>query len=176
MNARCFVQPALNCKVRATKSRQNAFQWALKAWRFWASYSWVNVSLFCYSCVPQNRSNEIKWNLENYFFPKCLSKQLPLLWNALKSSWAAAPGPHVPLHKVQVKYSSASLDHICMQLSAEETLFRKPANYTRVAAAAFKVVCVQMRVITFVRDCFFVWSIYIAGIFECCNFAHGLCM
>lgn len=43
-----------------------------------------------------------------------------------------------------------------MQLSAEETLFRKPANYTRVAAAAFKVVCVQMRMITFVRDCFFV--------------------
>lgn len=110
------------------------------------------------------------------FFPKCLSKQLSLLWNARKSSSAAAPGPHVPLHKVQVKYSSASLDHICMQLSAEETLFRKPANYTRVAAAAFKVVCVQMRMITFVRDCFFVWSIYIAGIFECCKFAHGLCM
>lgn len=74
-------------------------------------------------------------------------------WNALKSSWAAAPGPHVPLHKVQVKYSSAALDHICMQLTAEETLFRKPANYTRVAAAAFKVVCVQMCMITFVRDC-----------------------
>lgn len=42
-----------------------------------------------------------------------------------------------------------------MQLSAEETLYCKPANYTGVAAAAaagsarFKVVCVQMCLIAF---------------------------
>lgn len=40
-----------------------------------------------------------------------------------------------------------------MQLSAEETLLCKPANYTRVAAAGFKVVCVQMCLIAFVYVC-----------------------
>lgn len=79
-----------------------------------------------------------------------------------KCSWATARGPELPLHKVWVKYLSAALDHICMQLSAEETLFCKPANYTRVAAAdAFKVVCVQMRAITFVCARSFVWCFYI---------------
>lgn len=41
-----------------------------------------------------------------------------------------------------------------MQLIAEETLFCKPANYIRVAAAAgFGVVCVQMCLIAFVYAC-----------------------
>lgn len=49
-----------------------------------------------------------------------------------------------------------------MQLSAEETLFSKPANYTRAAAAGFKVVCVQMCLIAFVYACVSV-CVYICG-------------
>lgn len=41
-----------------------------------------------------------------------------------------------------------------MQLSAEETLFSKPANYVGVAAAAgFRVVSAQMCLIAFVYAC-----------------------
>ena len=40
-----------------------------------------------------------------------------------------------------------------MQLSAEETLCSKPANYIGAGAAGFKVVCVQICLIAFVFLC-----------------------
>lgn len=56
-----------------------------------------------------------------------------------------------------------------MQLSAEETLFCKPANYTRVAAAAAgsKVVCVQMALIALVHACVSVCEVFIDMVCVC---------
>lgn len=62
VNVRRCVQPAVNCNVR-TRSHQNASQRALKATTLWASYSWATASLLCYSCAPQNETNEIYKNI-----------------------------------------------------------------------------------------------------------------
>ena len=55
-----------------------------------------------------------------------------------------------------------------MQLSAEETLYCKPANYTNVAAAAagFKVVCVLVCLIAFVYACVPMYEVLICVCFS----------
>lgn len=113
----------------------------------------------------------------NYLFSNCLSQRLPLLGelhqNGLELQLLV---PVLPLHKAGVKYSSScSGPHL---YAAEETHFSKPAKYTRVAAAGFKVVCVQICLIAFVYACVSVCEVFICKVrvFDWYNFARGVCV
>ena len=75
VTVRWSVQPAVNCNVR-TRSRQNAFQWALKARTLWASYSWVAASPLCYSCALQDETNEIYNNPFSFHWARAKLLQL----------------------------------------------------------------------------------------------------
>lgn len=63
-----------------------------------------------------------------------------------------------------------------MQLSAQETHFYKPANYTRVAVAGLKVAYVQMCLSAFVYACVSVCDVFIyeVHVSDRCNFAGGV--